>query len=271
VRPVRVAVVTGAGRGLGREIARRLAALGYAVLVTDVDAAAADRTAADMGGVAAWAARLDVRDPEACRAVAREAASVGPLAVWVNNAGVSFAAPAWEHSDEDVALAIAVNLGGVVNGTRAALGVMGDGARLLNVASLSALGPVPGLALYGATKHAVLAFGDALVGDLSAAGRDIEVRTLCPDVIDTQMVRAQVDSPEAAILWSGGRLLSADEVADRAIELLEGRRHRAIVPAWRGTLLRAFDLSPALAARGVPLFRRLGERNRRRWRERVGI
>jgi len=78
---------------------------------------------------------------------------------------------------------------------------MPDPGRILAVASLSALGLAPGLAVYAATKHAVLAFGTSLAGDLYAAGGRIEVRTLCPDVIDTRMVRDQVDSPDAAILW----------------------------------------------------------------------
>jgi short-subunit dehydrogenase len=160
---------------------------------------------------------------------------------------------------------------GVVHGTRAAIGEMAEGGHILNVASLAALGPVPGLAVYSATKHAVLAFGAGLAGDLRAAGRAIEVRTLCPDAIDTRMVHALVESPEAAILWSAPTLLSTEEVADRAIALLDGRRQRASVPAWRGALLRAFDLSPGLALRALPLFRRIGERNRRQWREQAGL
>jgi short-subunit dehydrogenase len=265
-----VAVVTGAGRGLGRAIAERLVRRGLTVVLADVDAGTAEAVAAEIGGTAR-AAPLDVRDPEACRRVAREAASAGRLAVWVNNAGVSFAGPAWEQSDEEVERTVAVNVLGVINGTRAALGEMGDDGRILNVASLSALGPVPGLAVYSATKHAVLAFGAGLAGDLRAVGRAIEVRTLCPDAIDTRMVREQVESPEAAILWSAPTLLSTDEVADRALALLDGRRARAAVPAWRGAVLRAFDLAPGLAARGLPLFRRLGERNRRRWRAQAGV
>ena len=94
------AVVTGAGRGLGLEVARAVAARGLAVNVTDVDAAAADSAAAEIGG-AAWGSTLDVRDAEACRAIAREAASrAGSLDVWVNNAGVLATGHVWEHDPE---------------------------------------------------------------------------------------------------------------------------------------------------------------------------
>jgi NAD(P)-dependent dehydrogenase (short-subunit alcohol dehydrogenase family) len=102
-----VAVVTGAGRGFGREIARRLAGRGYTVLATDLDADAAAATAGEVGG---FSMQLDVRDPEAHRAAARTAAERGALEVWVNNAGVMRAAASWHQSDEDVRLQCDVNL-----------------------------------------------------------------------------------------------------------------------------------------------------------------
>jgi NAD(P)-dependent dehydrogenase (short-subunit alcohol dehydrogenase family) len=154
-----VAVVTGAGRGFGRAIALRLARRGYVVAATDVDADAAAETAEEAGG---FSMELDVRDPEAHRRVAREAAGRGPLEVWVNNAGVMHPAPAWEHSDDQIRLACDVNLLGVVWGSRAAVEAMragpGENRHIINIGSLAALGPVPGLAIYAATKHAVLGF-----------------------------------------------------------------------------------------------------------------
>ena len=239
------------------------------VLVTDLDAEAAERAAAVLGEPA-WSAALDVRDPSACRAVAAQAAERGPLVTWVNNAGVLFSRPSWEHSDAEIDLTVAVNLTGVINGSRAALTHIEDGGQILNVASLSALGFAPGLAVYAATKHAVLAFGTSLAADLHAAGRPVGVRTLCPDVIDTPMVREQIGSPESAILWSGPAPLSVEHVADRAMSLLEGRRLSAVVPAWRGDLLRILYRFPRLALPSLALLVRLGHRRRRRWRRRVG-
>ncbi len=265
-----VAVVTGAGRGLGLAIAERLAARGLAVLVTDVDAEAADRAARSLGPPA-WSGALDVRDASACRAIAAEAAARGRLAVWVNNAGVLFTGSAWGHPDAHVDLMVGVNLMGVLNGSRAAVGAMADGGRILNVASLSALGQAPGLAVYGATKHATLAFGTSLEGDLRAAGRSIAVRTLCPDVIDTQMVRDQAEVAEGSILWSGPSPLPVERVAGRAIELLEGNRPRAIVPRWRGELVRFFYRFPRIALHALPVLARVGEMRRSRWLRRSGL
>ncbi|MBQ1010936.1 SDR family NAD(P)-dependent oxidoreductase, partial [Micromonospora sp. M51] len=80
-----VAVVTGAAGGLGRAIAPALPADGGSVLLTDLDPAAGRAAAAPLGG---WSAARDVRDEDACRAIAATAASRGDLALWVNNAGI---------------------------------------------------------------------------------------------------------------------------------------------------------------------------------------
>ena len=260
------AVVTGAGRGIGREIAARLAGRGYAVLATDVDADAARQTAEELGAPA-WSMPLDVRDAEAHRAAAAVAAERGPLAVWVNNAGVLRADKAWDQSDEEVRLLVEANLLGVMWGCRAAVDAMrARGGHIVNMASLSSLAPVPGITTYAATKHGVLGFTTSLQGDLQQAGIPIRVHAVCPDTVDTGMVRERAGEPEAAIVYSAPRILEASEVADRVVALLDSRRVVAVVPAWRGWLLRALAPFPRLALGLVPVFRWIGERKRARAR-----
>jgi len=134
------AVVTGAARGFGLEIARRLRRRGYSVVMGDIDGDAVAVAAASLGDGAVGVAG-DVRDPEAHRRFASEAASLGPLAVWVNNAGVAPTAKAWEHGDEEVCRTVDINVLGVMHGSRAAVEAMGSrGGRILNVASLAAHG-----------------------------------------------------------------------------------------------------------------------------------
>jgi NAD(P)-dependent dehydrogenase (short-subunit alcohol dehydrogenase family) len=260
-----VAVVTGAGRGFGREIAKRLAGRGYTVLATDIDAAAAAATAEQVGG---FSMQVDARDPEAHRRAARAAIERGALEVWVNNAGVLRTGKAWEYSDEDVRLQVELNLLGVIWGSRAAVDAMrergGSNMHVINLGSMSSLAPVPGLAVYGATKHAVLGFTSSLQGELMAAGVPITLHVVCPDGADTAMTQGQADSPDAAIIWSAPRLLTADEVADAAVGLLDSKRLVIALPRWRGWLARAVTLAGRPALHTSEIMRKQGERKRAR-------
>jgi NAD(P)-dependent dehydrogenase (short-subunit alcohol dehydrogenase family) len=258
-----VAVVTGAGRGFGREIARKLAGRGYTVLATDLDAEAAASTADEVGG---FSMQLDVRDPEAHRAAARAAAERGSLSVWINNAGVMRTAKSWEQSDDEVRLQCEVNLMGVIWGSHAAVEAMragpGDDRHIINIASLSALTPVPGLAIYAATKHAVLGFTGSLQGDLLDALIPITVHTVCPDAADTQLLREHDHEPAAAINWSGPRLLTPKEVAEHAVSLLDSKKLVLVIPRWRGWGARATAMLGRPGLRSAGLLRKQGARNR---------
>ena len=258
-----VAVVTGAGRGFGREVARRLSGRGYTVLCTDIDAESAAATAEQVGG---FSMALDVRDPDAHRVVARAAAERGPVEVWVNNAGLLRTVKAWEHPDEEVRLLVDVNVLGVMYGSRAAVDIMraggGQNRHIINIASLSALAPVPGLAVYAATKHAVVGFTTSLQGDLNVAGVPITVHAVCPDSADTQMVRERARDDDAAMVFSAPRMLSAEEVADRTVALLDSKELVAVIPRWRGWVARSSTMAGRHALRVTGVMRRQGNRRR---------
>lgn len=260
-----VAVVTGAGRGFGLEIARRLLGRGFIVLFTDVDeAAVAD--GARLLGPGAHGLVADAREASAHRETAAAARALGRVTVWVNNAGVARAAKIWEHPDADVELTVRVNLLGVMHGSRAAIEAMQPtgGGHILNIASMSAFGPVPGLGVYAATKAGVHSFTTSLQGDLDLAGVPIRVHALCPDAADTRMVSDVAGEPEAALLFSGLGLLSAGKVADAALDLLDGRRIVKSMPVYRSGLVRFSNLVPTAGLLTLALFRRIGERRRRR-------
>jgi NAD(P)-dependent dehydrogenase (short-subunit alcohol dehydrogenase family) len=260
-----VAVVTGAGRGFGREIALKLAGRSYTVLATDIDAEAAAATAKAAGG---YSLEHDVRDPEAHRRTARAAIERGPLEVWVNNAGVLRTRKVWEHPDDEVRLEVDVNLLGVIWGSRAAVDAMrergGQNMHVINLGSMSAFTPVPGLAVYAATKHGVLGFTTSMEGDLMAAGLPIKMHVVCPDGADTEMTRERAHEPESAIIWSGPRMLSAEEVAGAVVGLLDKQRMVVALPRWRGVVTRAAALAGRPGLRGAELLRRQGERRRSR-------
>jgi NAD(P)-dependent dehydrogenase (short-subunit alcohol dehydrogenase family) len=230
---VEAAVVTGAGQGLGRAIAQRLAERGSSVLIADVNEEAARQTASELPSAEAF--ELDVRDPEACRAAASRAQELGRLTVWVNNAGVlAPEAESWTHSTEALERMIAVNLNGVVHGSLAAVEAMrGTGGKILNVTSMMAIDdPHPNIAVYGASKRAAHAFSVSLRQELEHAGLPIEVKVLCPDRIATALCFDNVNESEEELRAQGG-LLEPDEVAQAAMALLDGDRKQAIIVGGR--------------------------------------
>lgn len=271
-----VAVVTGAGHGIGRAVSLLLARRGYRVVVTDVDLAAAERTAADLpagtGGGPVAALALDVRDAAAHRAAAAAAARHGRLAVWVNNAGVLEMGRPWTQDDEAVRRMVEVNVLGVVHGCRAAVTVMAGGpgrGDIVNVASLAAFTPTPGLAVYAATKAAVLGFTMSLHHDLRDARLPVRVHALCPDSAATGMVLDHLQDPHVAMQLSAPRLLPPEEVAAAAVALVGSRRVVRSQPPLRGALARAGGLLPVGARPALRVLERYGER-RRRFAQRSG-
>lgn len=268
VAGMRTAVVTGAGSGLGRAIAIELAGRGYRVHVTDVDAGAADRVAAELGGEARGSA-LDVRNEVACRGLADSIGRTATLDLWVNNAGVFFPGPPWEQSAEERQLMLDVNATGLMNGTIAALGPMRAAGRghVVNVVSLAGLVAAPGEVAYSASKHAAMAFTLGTLFDLRRTGiKDIQVSAVCPDGIWTPMLEDKLDDVEAAASFSG-QLLTAEEVASQVGRLTERPRPILIVPRWRGPLLRLVNLFPRFAIRLLPALLWDARRKQRRYKK----
>ncbi len=254
-----VAVVTGAGRGLGRKIAERLARRGVHVVCTDIDEGAARTTAAVVDGTGIG---QDVRDPDSHRAVARAAAALGSLEIWVNNAGVLAVGDTWNMGDAAARRMVEVNLLGVIWGCHAAVETMAKGT-VINIASMSSLVPAPGLAVYGATKHGVLGYSLSLAGELRQAGKPITVSALCPDAIAGDMTAAVAHDDAASLLFSSGTLLALDAVAEAAVDLVDHPKLVRTLPAYRAALIHLLRPFPAL---GLPLleqFAKLG-----RWRQR---
>jgi short-subunit dehydrogenase len=246
------ALVTGAARGMGLAIARMLHRRGYTVQLTDVDEAAAAHAAAELGDPAS-ASALDVRDSHACKEAAAELERRAPLDVWVNNAGVLLPGEPWSQPEEAIRLMLDVNAVGTINGTLAALGRMrlrGAG-HVINIVSMAGIVASPGETVYGASKHAAMAFSLGTLADLRLAGeRRVHISCVCPDGVWTDMLYDKLEDRSAAASFSGTMLLP-EQVAERVERLLERPQPVVTMPKHRGFMLRLADVFPRFGLRSA--------------------
>lgn len=212
----KVVVVTGAGSGIGAAIARRLAAEGAAVAVSDVNGDAAERIARELEtfGVRGTAVRTDVASEEAVRLLLdRTVAELGKVDVMVNNAGVAEQpTPIDERSAEDWHRVLRINLDGVFYGVKHAARVMKQAKRpgvIVNVASILGLVGFRGAPAYTAAKHAVVGLTKAVA--LELAPFNIRVVSVNPAFIRTPLIAGLEDA--VLPLHPAGRLGEVEEVA----------------------------------------------------------
>lgn len=231
------------------------------MLVTDVDGEGAIRTAAEIG--AAEGLAQDVRDPASHTAVAAAATRHGVLAAWFNNAGVGDDGALHDLSEEAVRRLVEVNFLGALWGMRAAIAAFGPaGGDIVNTASLAGLGPTPGYSVYAATKAAVVSASMSVAGETP---RRVRVHALCPDGVQTAMLDAQDPAGlGAALVHSGGRILTVEEIAAEAVALIGSRRVVRTVPAWRAATMRTAALTPSVSLQAMAIFAAQGRRAMRR-------
>ncbi len=201
----RVAVVTGAASGIGRGMAESFAAAGMKVVLADVDAERLGEFARELekSGAEVLPVKTDVSRQDQVDELARRALDAfGAVHVVCNNAGVAHGGvPTWQSTLHDWEWIVGVNLMGVVHGVRTFTPLLleqGEG-HIVNTASMAGLISGAGNALYGVTKHAVVALSEALFNELAAQGQArVRVSVLCPGWINTQILQSsQRNQPEA--------------------------------------------------------------------------
>jgi 3-oxoacyl-[acyl-carrier protein] reductase len=181
----RVAVVTGAARGIGLGVAELLSRAGARVVAADVIAGGHEALARQSVGCVV-AVEADVsRRADFDALVDRALSTFGRLDVLANVAGVLRVAPTLEMSEDDIDLLLSVNLKGVLNGCRSAARAMANtGGAIVNIASSAAYHAYPHYGIYGATKAGVVALTRVLAKELAPA---IRVNAIAPGMVDTQM------------------------------------------------------------------------------------
>ncbi|MFI6094995.1 SDR family oxidoreductase [Lentzea sp. NPDC051213] len=246
MRGKRIAV-TGGARGIGRAIAAELAAGGATVAIGDIDAAAAERTAEELGLPSALA--LDVADPGSFRAfLAGVEKTLGGIDVLVNNAGIMPVGRFAEETDKITRRVLDINLYGVLLGTKLVLPQMlsrGSG-HIVNIASLAGENPTPGMATYCASKQAVLGFTEAMRLEHRATG--VHFSAVLPTFTRTELI-AGTRAPL-------GLLAEPQAVAAAVARLIARPRRRVTVTRAAGILAAFNKLTPRPV--GEYLARKLG-------------
>jgi len=253
-----VALITGAGSGLGRALALELARRGASLRLSDVDAAGLEETAALVrsAGGAVQTDRVDVRDAAAVRRWVLGSARVDYL---FNNAGIGgvggltdrYAPPDWEPI-------IDVNLKGVVNGVHAGYSAMvsqGFG-HIVNTASLAGLVPLPLALPYSAAKHAVVGLSKSL--RIEAARKGVRVSVLCPGLVRTPILTKdstrgyeQVSAERKRQAWEQFRPIDPEPWARETLDRVARNEAVIVVPRTARAVAAFFRWFPRQAERST--------------------
>ena len=219
----KVALVTGAASGIGFALADRFASVGMKVVLADVEegALAAAEQTLKKKGAPVLSVRADVAKAGEVEKLADEAyAKFGAVHVLCNNAGVGMGGLSWEQSLEDWQWVLGVNLWGVIHGIRTFVPRMlqsGAEGHIINTASMAGLVSSPYMAVYEATKHAVVAITETLKMELDLAGGKISASVLCPGFVATRISDSERNRPDGtAKPPTPGQMASQDTIREMA-------------------------------------------------------
>jgi NAD(P)-dependent dehydrogenase (short-subunit alcohol dehydrogenase family) len=233
----KVAVVTGGGRGIGRALSRALAREGVRVAIADLDGAAAEQAANEIGGGAIGLA-LDVTDRPAFTAALDDVESrLGPVDIIVNNAGIMPIGPFEEETDATAIRQLELNLHAVIHGSKEGVRRMKprDAGHIVNVASIAGKFGAPGGATYSACKHGVVGLCESLRAELYGTG--VEVHVVMPALVTTELAAGTHEI-------KGIKRSTPEDVAEAVVEALKLGRFEVYVPKAVKALVTSTAISP---------------------------
>ena len=238
--------ITGAARGIGRATAQALLRQGMKVAIGDIDQAAAEQTAAELGQ-GAVALPVNVTDRDSFSSfLDRVEEQLGPIDVLINNAGIMQIGRFIDEDDRTAERMVDINLHGVILGTKLALERMipRNRGHIVNIASRAGKVGTPGGATYAATKHAVVGLTEAVRGEMRLMGVDIELSYVMPAIVNTELGSGLVET-------RGVKKLQPEEVAEAIVEALQHGIVDVWVPKSVKGINRVTTLMPRRMAEGI--------------------
>lgn len=232
----KVVAITGGARGIGYATAATLHRLGARVAIGDIDEVAAKGAGSDLD--VAFSARMDVTDRQSFTAFLDAVEhELGPVDVLVNNAGVCPTGPFADEPDDVTERTFAINVFGVILGTKLAAERMVTRRRghIINIASLAGISAVPGIATYSATKHAVIGYTDTARMELRGTG--VTASAVLPTLTNTAMIDGVASMP-------GLRNAEPDDVAAGITDLIAKPKPRLTITRRAGVMMAVTERLP---------------------------
>jgi short-subunit dehydrogenase len=258
----KVVVITGAAGGIGRAVAHLLAHRGAILVLSDIR----ENGLRELGdslkksGARILTAVHDVTDPISWQSLIREVLKTyGRLDFLVNNAGIVQPGAAEALATHKIHQQVSVNFLGTVYGCQAALRVMKaqQSGKIINVASLGGIVPMPGEAVYSATKSAIRGYSLSLYGELLDS--PVEITVVCPDSVATPQLAYELTHDEAVLSFIG-EPLQPMRVAKEILNAALKNKPEKLIPSGMGVIARTAMAFPRIFFALFPILKRIGQR-----------
>ncbi len=264
----KVAVITGAAGGIGRAVAHLFARHEAILVLTDIREHAIEELRDSLKKYSARTLVVghDVADPRSWHSLMRRVLKkYGRVDIVVNNAGVVQPGAAEDLATDKIHQQVSVNFLGTVYGCQAALRVMKaqKSGKIINVASLGGIVPMPGEAVYGATKSAIRGYSLSLYAELLDS--PVEITVVCPDSVATPQLMYELAHDEAVLSFIGEPLKPA-HVARGILDVVLKDKPEKLIPSGMGVFARTGMAFPRMFFVLFPILKKIGQRTMKKMR-----
>ena len=256
----RVTIITGAAGGIGSAAAHLFAQHGAILVLTDIRNKELQELTETIkkSGAEVLAVEHDIREPESWKSLVEKVRKkYGRIDILINNAGVIQPGAAEKISLDELHHQVSVNLLGTMNGCRAVLPTMKmqSSGKIVNLASLGGIIPMPGEAVYSATKYAIRGYSLSLYAELHNS--PVGIAVVCPDSVDTPQLDYELQYDEAVLSFIGDPL-KPEKVAKGIRKAVRTKKPEVLVPSGMGIFCRIGMAFPRLYFFLLPLLERIG-------------